>query len=510
MSAANESYDILVIGGGINGVGIARDAAGRGLKVLLAEKSDLASATSSASSKLIHGGLRYLEMYEFGLVRKALAEREALLRVAPHIIWPLRFVLPHAKHLRPTWLIRMGLFLYDHLARRETLPGSSGLDLRRAPEGAPLKDEFVKGFVYSDCWVDDARLVVLNAKSAEELGARIEVGTGVVEARRGGDGWEATLRAEPTGEERVVRARAVVNAAGPWVESVLQGAFGRNARGRMRLVKGSHIVVPRLFDGPQAYILQNADRRIVFAIPYERDFTLVGTTDIPFSDDPATVAISAEETQYLCDVINAHFKRGIAPSDVVRSYSGVRPLYDDDAGASASAVTRDYVFDVQDDGGQAPLLSIYGGKITTYRKLAEHAMRQLSPYFPGLKPEWTARAPLPGGDMPGADFDRFLAELRRDYAFLPADMATRLARLYGTRARALLGEARTLEALGRHFGADLYEREVRYLMREEWARRADDVIWRRTKTGLRLTAEERDGLDVWMAEQATAPAATAG
>lgn len=414
------TYDLLIVGGGINGAGIARDAAGRGLKVLLCEQSDLASATSSASSKLIHGGLRYLELYEFRLVREALAERETLLRAAPHIIRPMRFVLPHNKLLRPSWMIRLGLFLYDHLGGKRSLPGAVGLDLRREPEGAPLKDEMTKGFAYSDCWVEDSRLVVLNAMDAEARGADILVQTRCVSAGREDGQWRATLRDQTTGAEREVAAKILVNAAGPWVDGFLRNIAGRDGKASLKLVKGSHIIVPRLYEGEHAYILQNADRRVVFAIPYEGSFTLIGTTDIVYEGDPGKVAISEAEARYLCDAVSRYFDKPVSPDEIVSSYSGVRPLYDDRQD-NPSAVTRDYVFDVEAFGGDAPLLSIYGGKITTYRKLAEHALEKLSPYLPALKPAWTAVEPLPGGDVPDHDIGRFLAGLRSAFPCLPED-----------------------------------------------------------------------------------------
>ncbi len=455
--AGGEPIDLLIVGGGINGAGIARDAAGRGLSVVLCEQDDLASATSSASTKLIHGGLRYLETFEFRLVREALIEREVLLRAAPHIIWPLSFVLPHDRGLRPAWMVRLGLFLYDHLGGRDRLPGSYGIDLRDDPAGAPLKSSFTKAFCYSDCWVEDSRLVVLNALDAAERGAEILTRTRLTAARRIDGLWQATLEPRTGGPVRRVAARALVNAAGPWVVEVQGKVPGAKRGSGLRLVKGSHIVVPRMSAGEQAYIFQNPDRRIVFAIPYERDFTLIGTTDLPFTGDPGAVAISAEETAYLCESINRYFTKPVTAEDVVWSYSGVRPLYDD-LRESSSAVTRDYVFDVDlgtggdaaaDAANAAPLLSIFGGKITTYRKLAEHALdKLLSQLGPGrpVRPAWTERATLPGGDLPGADFDAFLAGLRAARPWLPAALAHRLARAYGTRVEALLGSARGLGA----------------------------------------------------------------
>ncbi|WP_241503902.1 glycerol-3-phosphate dehydrogenase [Ferruginivarius sediminum] len=496
-------FDLAIIGGGINGAGIARDAAGRGMSVLLCEQGDLAQATSAASTKLIHGGLRYLEYMEFRLVREALIEREVLLELAPHIIWPLTFVLPHAKEMRPAWMVRLGLFLYDHLGGRKRLPGSRSLDLRRDRVGAPLKDDYRKGFSYSDCWVEDSRLVVLNALDAAERGAEVLTGTRCTQARRTDNGlWE--VRTEPVDgsvHPRVIRARALVNAAGPWVTDVLRDVAGLNRPAGLRLVKGSHMVVPRLYEGDQAYILQNDDRRIVFAIPYERQFTLLGTTDKPWNDDAADVAIDDEERAYICRAVNRYFKAQVRPEDAVWSYSGVRPLYDD-ANENVSAVTRDYVFDI--DGGEAegtpPLLSVFGGKITTYRRLAEHAMEKLLPLM-GQEGEnrhaprrWTATAPLPGGDMPGGDFEDFLAKLRSQRPWLPPELAYRYARAYGTRVNGLLGDAGGLGELGTDFGGGLYQAEVDYLVRQEFARTAEDVLWRRSKLGLHVPRDTEDRL----------------
>ena len=473
-------YDLLVIGGGINGAGIARDAAGRGLSVLLCERGDLAEHTSSASTKLIHGGLRYLEQYEFRLVREALAERERLMRLAPHIVWPLRFVLPHDSGLRPAWILRIGLFLYDHLSRLRALPGSQSLRLTAEGVGAPLQRRLTRGFAYSDCWVEDSRLVVLNALDASERGATIRTRTNVESARREDGAWTATLHDSETGRRESVRAGAIVNAAGPWVGQTLLHTLSVEARPKVRLVKGSHIVTRKLYEGEHAYILQQPDRRIVFAIPYERDFTLIGTTDVPYEAGPGRVTISSEETRYLCDCINRSFAKSIGPDDVVWSYSGVRPLYDD-AAANASAVTRDYVLELDTDG--PPVLSVFGGKITTYRRLAEHALEKMN--LTGRKPAWTGTAPLPGGDIPGGDFAAFLESFRTAYPFLPDALALRLARAYGTRAERLVGEARTLADLGESFEGGLTAREVDYLVRTEWARSPDDILWRRTKLGLR-------------------------
>ncbi|KQP33685.1 glycerol-3-phosphate dehydrogenase [Methylobacterium sp. Leaf104] len=503
LRAVDAPYDLLVIGGGINGTGIARDAAGRGLSVLLCERGDLAEFTSSSSTKLIHGGLRYLEYYEFRLVREALAERERLLRLAPHIIWPLRFVLPHDEGLRPAWMLRIGLFLYDHLARLRTLPGSKMVRLRTSPMGAPLQDRLSRGFVYSDCWVEDSRLVVLNAMDARARGAEIRTRTGVDTARRIDGTWTATLRDGTTGRTETVRARAVVNAAGPWVSETLGTTLGVNSRAAVRLIKGSHIVVRKLYDGDQAYILQQPDKRIIFAIPYEHDFTLIGTTDVPYENAPGPVTISEEETRYLCDCINRSFAKSIGPKDVVWSYSGVRPLYDD-AAANASAVTRDYVLDLDEAGGEAPALSVFGGKITTYRRLAEHAIEKIAPHFPGLKKAWTGYAVLPGGAMPDADFETFLAQFSRDAPFLPAETARRLARAYGTEARTIVGGARRLADLGEAFDGGLTAAEVDYLVRAEWVRTAEDILWRRSKLGLRTSPESAARLAAYVTRKADA------
>jgi glycerol-3-phosphate dehydrogenase len=497
-----QTYDLLVVGGGVNGAGIARDAAGRGLNVLLCEKGDLAGATSSASSKLIHGGLRYLEYYEFRLVREALLEREVLLGAAPHIIRPMRFVLPHDSHLRPTWMIRAGLFLYDHLAMRRSLPGSEAIQFRRHIAGRPMKPEFTDGFVYSDCWVDDARLVVLLAMDAAERGAVVLTRTACVAAERVEGGWAATLR-DRRGDRRV-RAKVLVNAAGPWVGAVLGQVVGRNDARPPRLVKGSHIVVPRLYEGEHAYILQNRDRRIVFVIPYEGRFSLVGTTDVPFDGDPARVAISAEETEYLCDVVGRWFQRAPAPADVAWSYAGVRPLFDD-ARDNPSAVTRDYVLELDGQAGQAPLLSVYGGKITTFRRLAEHALVKLARFFVGMGAAWTATAKLPGGDLGGTDdFAAFLAEQQRRFAFLPPATVARMAHAYGSRIERVLAGARGPGDLGRDLGAGLSEREAEYLVANEWAATAEDIFWRRSKLGLHAPSGAQAQLDDWLGRRGAA------
>jgi D-erythritol 1-phosphate dehydrogenase len=494
MTSPADLFDLLVVGGGVNGAGIARDASGRGLRTLLVEKDDLAQGTSSRSGKLVHGGLRYLEYYEFRLVREALIEREVLLRAAPHIIWPMRFVLPHSPEQRPRWLVRLGLLLYDRLGGRERLPATRSLDLRRDPEGAPIRRDFTRGFEYSDCWVDDARLVVLNAVAAARRGATVLPRTALAAARRDGAVWRAELHDQETGQRRTVTARAIVNAAGPWVEEII-GRSGANASRRVRLVKGSHLVMRKFWDGPQAYLLQNDDKRVIFVNPYEGDLALVGTTDVPFEGRTDDVAIGEDEIAYLIRVLNRYFKRELTRADIVHAFSGVRPLYDD-AAASASAVTRDYVFDLEPErpgsDSRPPLLSVFGGKITTYRKLAEHALQRLTAFFPQMGPAWTADAPLPGGDIPEADFELLRADLARRFPLLPEGVRTHYARLYGSEAAAILAGAKTINDLGRHWGSNLYDREVDHLRRQEWARHADDILWRRTKHGLHLSAGERD------------------
>ncbi len=495
-------FDIAVIGGGINGCGIARDAAGRGLRVYLCDQDDLASGTSSRATKLIHGGLRYLEHYKFRLVHEALAEREILWAMAPHIIWPLRFVLPHHAGLRPAWLLRLGLFFYDHLGGRKLLPPTRTLDLRRDPAGAPLKDRAARAFEYSDCWVEDARLVVLNAMDARARGALVETRHALVEGARENELWRFIVEDRATGARKERRAKILVNAAGPWVGDVLGHALHGIAPARVRLVKGSHIVVPKLFDHDQCYIFQNSDGRIVFAIPYERDFTLIGTTDIDYRGDPAKVAASDEEIAYLCAVASEYFAKPVTRESVVWTYSGVRPLYDDGA-SEAQEATRDYVLTLDAKQGGAPLLSVFGGKITTYRRLAEAALEKLAPHIPGLPSAWTAGATLPGGDFPMQGFAALVSDVGNQWPAMPVILLTRLARAYGTRAREILGDARQISDLGRIFGADLTEAEVRYLMRAEWARSADDILWRRTKLGLRVTPDEAKALQTWLEREVT-------
>ena len=503
--AGTSNYDLIIIGGGINGTGIARDAAGRGLKVLLCEKDDLASATSSASTKLIHGGLRYLEHYEFRLVREALTEREVLLDNAPHIIWPLRFVLPHRKDLRPAWMIRLGLFLYDHLGGRKKLPASEGISFAKHVSGAPLRDEMTKGFVYSDCWVDDARLVVLNAMDAKDMGAEILTRTECVGASRSNDGWNVTLRDQETGENRSVSGRMLINAAGPWCADLINpenGVVKSDTRANIRLVKGSHIVVPKMFDHDFCYIFQNGDGRIVFAIPYQDDFTLIGTTDVDFKGDPSTVKIDQDEIDYLCKLASGYFKKPITSDDVVWTYSGVRPLYaGEGAEANASKVSRDYTLKLEADGYQAPALHVFGGKITTYRKLAEHALQIISRELGAKDTPWTAGASLPGGDFPNASYDAAFASYAARYDWMGAVMLKRLLRAYGTRIEQIIGDAKGVRDLGKCYGHDLYEAEVRYLIDNEWVRDINDLLWRRSKLGLRLSGDQVADLGERLAQE---------
>jgi glycerol-3-phosphate dehydrogenase len=493
--ADEEPVDLFVVGGGINGCGIARDAAGRGLSVVLAEMSDLASGTSSASTKLFHGGLRYLEYYEFRLVREALIERETLLRAMPHISWPMRFVLPHQAGMRPAWLLRLGLFIYDHLGGRKILPATRTLDLRSDPAGEPLKPSFTRAFEYSDCWVEDARLVVLNARDAQARGARIMTRTKVATATREGGLWHVIVEHED-GSSESIRARALVNAGGPWVGDIITGALRINSTERVRLVRGSHIVTRKLFDHDRSYILQGPDGRIIFAIPYETDFTLIGTTDVDHEGSPSQVQCTQGEIDYLCGFASDYFRKPVTRDDVVWTFSGVRPLYDDGA-KTATAATRDYVLSL-DTNGPAPLLNVFGGKITTYRRLTESALEKLAPFFPKAGKAWTAGVPLPGGDFPVDGVGALTASLRQAYPFLSERWALRLVRAYGTQARDVLGDAASAADLGRDFGATLTEREVRWLMEEEYARDAEDVVWRRTKLGLKLSSEETKTLGTWM------------
>ncbi|HLZ05082.1 MAG TPA: glycerol-3-phosphate dehydrogenase [Bradyrhizobium sp.] len=493
-------FDLAIIGGGVNGCGIARDAAGRGNSVFLCEMNDLASGTSSWSTKLVHGGLRYLEYYEFRLVREALIEREILWQIAPHIIRPLRFVLPHHAGLRPTWLLRLGLFLYDHIGGRHLLPATRSVDLAHDVVGRPLiPGRYTKGFEYSDCFVDDARLVALNARDAADRGAEIRTRTRATEIRQSDGIWQLNVENTMTKQRSMIRARVLVNAGGPWVEQVLNSGAGVNARAKVRLVQGSHIVVKKLYEHDRAYMFQNADGRIVFVIPYQDDFTLIGTTDRDYHGDPAEVRATDEEIAYLCSSVGEYLAKPVTPDDVVWTYAGVRPLYDDGA-SEAKAATRDYVFELDTPGG-APMLSIYGGKITTYRRLAEEALERLSPYLQSTKARegWTGKSPLPGGDLDVSALPALTAELQRNYPFLSLEHASRLAHAYGTRASKLLGTAKTLADLGESFGATLTAAEVNYLMTSEWAVNAEDIVWRRSKLGLRMSKEEIAALDGWIA-----------
>lgn len=491
-----QMVDIFVIGGGINGAGIARDAAGRGLSVILCEKDDLAEGTSSRSGKLVHGGLRYLEYYEFRLVREALIEREVLLNSASHIIWPMRFVLPHSKQDRPAWLVRLGLFLYDHLGGRKKLPGTRTLDLHRDPEGAPIKDTYPLGFEYSDCWVDDARLVILNALDAAQRGAQVLTRTSCVSARRDRGSWLVTTRNEVTGEQQQVRAKVLVNAAGPWVRHVIDDVAGARSNRNIRLVKGSHIIVPKFWQGQQAYLFQNHDKRVIFINPYEGDKALIGTTDIPYEGRVEEVTADESEIEYLLAAVNRYFKEQLRREDVIETFSGVRPLFDDGQG-NPSAVTRDYVFDLDETEGAA-LLNVFGGKITTFRKLSEHALQRIAKLFPSMGPDWTRSATLPGGDIPDADYVQFLDSLRQKYAWLPRSLLDHYGRLYGSITGQIIGQVQSLKGLGQHFGANLYEAEVRYLVENEWAQTAEDILSRRTKEGLRLNDEEKAKLEAWL------------
>ena len=526
---ASQIADLFVIGGGINGCGIARDAAGRGLSVTLAEMNDLASGTSSASTKLFHGGLRYLEYFEFRLVRESLIERETLLRAMPHISWPMRFVLPIHEGMRfegetptgrllnrvmpwmrgrrPSWLIRTGLLLYDTMGGRKILPGTRRLDLRTDPAGEPLQDRFTTAYEYSDCWVEDSRLVVLNARDAEARGARILTRTEAVAAERRGGLWHITTEDRATGGRETHRARALVNAGGPWVKEVITGAIGKSSTEGVRLVRGSHIVTKKLFDHGKCYFFQGEDGRIIFAIPYEGEFTLIGTTDKDHEGPPGSAVCTPEEQAYLCDFASRYFKRPVTQDDVVWTFSGVRPLYDDGA-SSATAATRDYVLSLDETGG-VPLLNVFGGKITTYRRLAEAALVKLGGAFPNARDAWTAGVPLPGGDFGVDEVEVLTRGLRRDYCFLDEYWAERLVRAYGTEARAVLGEARRAGDLGRAFGATLTEREVRWLMAREWARTAEDVVWRRSKLGLRLRPGQIEALDAFMVEARHEPSRAA-
>lgn len=478
--------DILIIGGGINGAGIACDAAGRDYSVTLCEQSDLASGTSSASTKLIHGGLRYLEHYEFSLVRKALKEREILLKKAPHLISPMQFIMPHHPSLRPAWLIRLGLFLYDHLGGRQTLPASHKVKLQTSEMGKPLLSQFTTGFSYYDCWTDDARLVVVNAVSAKNNGAEILTQTSFQSAKRKKDLWHVTLK-DSTGEQITRHCKILINASGPWVE-LTQNKLNHQASKQLRLVKGSHIIVRNYFGNKQAFILQNRDKRIIFVIPYQQQFNLIGTTDIPYEGDPAKVAIEQNEKKYLCDSVNEYFRKKISPDDVIWAYSGVRPLMDNDS-SSAAKITRDYSLELDEDLHLAPLLTIIGGKITTYRLLAEQALEKLRPYLPFWKPSWTASQPLPGGDIKNSDLHAFELEIQQNFPWLDDELRHRYIQLYGSLTYKLLDSAKTSTDLGKNLGENLYEREINYLVENEFAITAEDILWRRTKLGLRFNKE---------------------
>jgi glycerol-3-phosphate dehydrogenase len=489
-------FDILVIGGGINGAGIARDAAGRGLSVMLSEMGDLASGTSSASSKLIHGGLRYLESFEFRLVRESLAEREVLMGIAPQLVRPMRFVLPVQKGMRPGWMLRMGLFLYDNLARRKALPATKTLDLRACPQGSALQPSLQRGYEYSDCWVDDARLTILNAVDAKERGARIATRLECVQIERHRDSWRVRLQT-PDGVNEAIEARTIVNATGPWVEKTLRRMGSLGKKGNVRLVKGSHIVVPGLFEGTHGFIFQTGDGRVVFALPYGDDETLIGTTEVAWSLDRGKPEISDEEISYLCDTVNGYFNRQISAADVRWSYAGVRPLFEDNS-TTATNVTRDYVFDLDDKDG-APALSIFGGKLTTYRKLSEQAVDKLLPFLNSTAHGWTSMAPLPGGDFANAHLDALITDHCERWPWLAAEHVARMTRAYGTRLAALIGEAASLTDLGTDFGAGLHAAEVAYLQDHEFAQTADDILWRRSKLGLKLSASQVETLDAYLA-----------
>lgn len=523
MPDPNDPVDLLIIGGGINGCGIARDAAGRGLSVVLAEMDDLASATSSASTKLFHGGLRYLEYWEIRLVREALIERETLLKAMPHISWPMRFVLPYHKDMRfegdtptskllsvvmpwmkgrrPAWLIRLGLFLYDNLGGRQILQGTTAIGLQNAPEGEPLQPRFEKAYEYSDCWIEDSRLVALNARDAAERGAQIHVRTRVVAAEQRGGIWHVTLEDVASGTQREMRARMLVNAGGPWVEDVLRNKVRINSTEGVRLVRGSHIVTRKLYDHDKCYFFQGEDGRIIFTIPYEGDFTLIGTTDAEHDAVTDTPECTSQERDYLLEFASNYLKTAVTVDDVVWTYSGVRPLYDDGA-SSATAATREYLLKMNTSAG-APMLNIFGGKITTYRRLAEKALEKITPFFEGTSGPWTAGVALPGGDFPVDGVADLIAQVQGRYGFVGARWAQRMVKAYGADVFDVLGEANTPEDLGQDFGADLTAREIEWLMTHEFAQTAQDVVWRRTKRGLQMSVDEIAALDTWMAQRRT-------
>ena len=494
----SKTFDLLVIGGGVNGCGIARDAAGRGLSVFLCEKGDLAGATSSASTKLFHGGLRYLEFYKFRLVREALIERETLLRAMPHISRPMRFVLPHHKGMRPAWMLRLGLFIYDHLGGRKILPATKTLDLRAESVGKPLKSEFTKAFEYSDCWVEDSRLVMLNARDAQNNGAEIRTRTKCVSAIRVDGKWEVTLQDEATGGTETVFAKVLVNAAGPWVEQIIRRQIGDSPKAGVRLVRGSHIVVNKLFEHDRAYMFQQPDGRIIFAIPYEQDFTLIGTTDVEHDGAADSVYCTPEEVTYLCHAASEYFSAPVGETDVVWTYSGVRPLYQDGA-SNASEATRDYVLTMQNPDGEAPVVNIFGGKITTYRKLAEAVLGKLRPSLPKMDEPWTAGVPLPGGDFAVGDVGKLEEQLTTDFPFLDANTVRRFVRQFGTEAVTVLEGVSASQHLGKDFGG-VWQVEVEWMIRNEFAKTAEDVLWRRTKQGLRMDKSQIADLDQWMSE----------
>jgi glycerol-3-phosphate dehydrogenase len=492
MENTDKIHDLIVIGGGINGVAVASDAAGRGLDVALYEMNDLASATSSASSKLIHGGLRYLEHYEFRLVSEALAEREVLLKNAPHLVSPLRFQLPHRPHLRPAWMIRIGLFLYDHIGKRVSLPASHGLKFAKS---GPLKPEMKVGFEYSDCAVDDARLVVINAKLAEQKGAKIHTRSKCTSAVRHEDGWTVTIEEATTGLVSTVKTKALVNAAGPWVDKFFDAQLKMASPRGIRLVKGSHVIVPKMHDENHAYILQNEDNRIVFVLPYLDDYSVIGTTDVEYKGDPSKVAIDQQEIEYLCDIANQHFVKQVSPDDVISTWSGVRPLCEDES-SDAQAVTRDYTIELDESQPKAPLLSIFGGKLTTYRKLGQAAVDQLATFFPHMSPAWTREAVLPGGDF--ADRETLTSSLSKHYPWLDDKVLNRYVKAYGTLAISILEQKSNISELGFHFGHGLYQTEVDYLTQSEWAVSAEDILWRRSKLGLKFNQSEVDTLSSYL------------
>ena len=491
-----DKYDVLVIGGGVNGCGIARDAVGRGLKVALVEQGDLAGETSSSSTKLFHGGLRYLKYYEFGLVKKALIEREVLLRNMPHISWPMRFVIPHLSGMRPKWMLRAGLFIYDYIGGRKLLPPTKTVNLQKDPLGAPLVDAIKIGFEYSDCWVDDARLVVLNARDAADRGAEIKVRTRFISAKPKDGYWVANVKDMHDGKTKRIHARVLINAGGPWVKSIIEDQLNTDTPENIRLVRGSHIVVPKIYDHDRAYFFQIADGRLVFTIPYENDFTLIGTTDADHKGDPANPQCSPEEAAYLCDVVSKNFKKKISTDDIVWTYAGVRPLHDNEDGDAKSA-SRDYEIKTREIDG-TPLINIFGGKITTYRKLSEEVVAELAPYTSMINKPWTHHAHLPGGDFALAQKDEMIAQFRWDFPFLDEMQVHRMFKAYGTQATEMLKGVTSVKQMGKAFGAGLTEIEVNWLMDHEWAQTAEDIVWRRTKLGLRLTKRQITTLDTWM------------